>query len=113
MNQLLSISPLFFATAIGLAIPILIILKCEHTYRLVNQNRRIYVFKAVVALAVWGGLSLFLLTFLAGYMMGLAHTPHPGSTTDLSVVVTFWAMELVYAGVGWLLVLWMKRREEV
>src|SRR5687768_16989182 len=112
MNRLLSSSPLFLAMAIGLAIAILIIVKCEQTYRLVNQNRRIYVFKAAAALVVWCGLSLILLTFLAGYMMGLAHTPDPGSNADLSVVVTFWAMELVYAGVGWLLVLWMKRREE-
>ena len=113
MNQLLSISPLLFGMLIGFAIPILIIVKCEHTYRLVNQNRKIYIFKATVAVAVWGGLSVLLLSFLSGYNMGLAHTPHPGTTSDLSLIFTFWVMELIYGGVGWLLVLWMKRREEV
>ncbi|MDX6289501.1 MAG: hypothetical protein QOH42_1300 [Blastocatellia bacterium] len=112
MNQLLSISPLF-GLVIGCAIPILIIVKCEQAYRLVNQNRKIYIFKASVALAVWGGLSLLLLIFLSGYMMGLAHTPNPGTTSDLSLIFTFCVMELIYGGVGWLLVLWMKRREEV
>jgi hypothetical protein len=113
MNQLLSISPLLFGMVIGFAIFILIIVKCEQTYRLVNQNRKIYIFKVSVALAVWGGLSLLLLIFLSGYMMGLAHTPYPGTTSDFSLIFTFWVMELIYGGVGWLLVLWMKRPEEV
>ncbi len=113
MNQILSISPLLLALVIGFAIPILIIVKCEQTYRLVNQNRKVYIFKAVIALTVWGGLSLFLMIFLAGYTMGMAHTPNPGKTSDLSLVFTFWVMELVYAGVGWLLIHWMKSREEV
>ncbi len=113
MNQLLSFSPLLLGLVIGFAIAILIIVTWEQTYRIVNQHRKIYVFKALIALAVWGGLSLILLTFLSGYMMGLAHTPHPGTTSDLPLIFTFWVLELIYGGFGWLLILWMKRREEV
>jgi hypothetical protein len=48
-----------------------------------------------------------------GRSVSRAHTPDPGTTSDFSLVFTFWVMELIYGGVGWLLVLWMKRREEV
>ena len=112
MSQLLAASPLLFGLLIGALIPILMVVRCAQTYQAVNKDLKIYVFKACLSLGVWGGLSLFLIIFLSGYMMGLAHTPNPGTTNDRSLIFTFWGLEFVYALVGSLFILWTGRRED-
>jgi hypothetical protein len=112
MNSFISFLPVLIALVTGILVSILIIVKCERTYFLVKKDRNVYIFKAAIALAVWGTLSLFLLIFISGYLMGMTHLQHQHATVELSQVLPYLGLELMYALVGWLLIHWMKRRED-
>jgi hypothetical protein len=61
MSDLLLLLGFFIALAAGVLTPIFILVKAIETYRLVNRDRNVYVFRSVIALGAWLALSLVML----------------------------------------------------
>jgi hypothetical protein len=110
MDDLLFLLGGFIALAAGVLTPIFILVKAIETYRLVNRDRNVYVFKSLVALGVWVALSLGILFLMFVYVFSSAHRI-PNAPPDWRWLAIFISLTLAYGLIGWGLVRWMMRRE--
>jgi hypothetical protein len=93
--------------------PIFTIIKSVETYRDVNRDRAVYIFKALLAMAAWGVLTCGMLFMLFAHVYGMAHRVNREVPPDWRAALILLALAGVYglAGVG--LVYWMSCKEEI
>jgi hypothetical protein len=110
MADLLFIVGFYLALAAGLLTPILILVKAIETYRLVNIDPNVYIFKSIVAMSVWLVLSLGMSFMMFVYVFASAHRDR-NATPNWTGVIVFVSLTLMYSLFGWGLVRWMMRRK--
>ena len=98
------------AVVAGALTPIFVLVKSIETYRFVNKDRGVYIFKASLALGVWFVLSMGMRFLMFVYVFSSAHRG-PGAATDWSWLAIFNLLTLAYSASGFGLVRWMMRRE--
>jgi hypothetical protein len=110
MGDLVFLMGVLMALAAGGLTMTLIIVKAAETYRLVNKDRAVYIFKAGLALGIWGVLSLGLMFLMFIYLYSAPHRA-PHAPTPWSWLAVFISLIVGYGLVGWVLVRWMMKRE--
>lgn len=110
MGDSLFLIGVLVAVLAGALTPIFVLVKSIETYRLVNKDRAVYIFKAGLAFGVWFALSMGIMFLMFVYVFSSAHRT-PGAATDWSWLAVFNLLTLAYASAGFGLVRWMMRRE--
>lgn len=73
MGDSLFVVAVLVAVLAGALTPIFVLVKSIETYRLVNKDRGIYIFKAGLALCVWFLLSMGIMFLMFVYVFSSAH----------------------------------------